>query len=384
MRGLKLFIPGIIATVLILALTAGAAMQMITAVMAVVGGEEEQTRSDLSLDGLPPFITIEMVETLLEMQDTYGHPVSSGLAQIIVESGFGRYGPHGETGQGLSRLAYEQKNLFGIKYHRSDQYAIGSYNYSTGEQDPAGNSYDIVAGFSVYRSHADCIRQRAVMLEKAPYIANIQPYKKTGGQYSQAMADQFIAAIRESGWATSVTYVEHCTSVMRTYQLYRFDNLTLEQFQNSQDIGQGGAGTGAGQEYASATAAQRHVVDVAYQTRFAGDGLCATWVSRVFANAGQPYPYGNANSFNMSRESGGLKVGMVICVQHSGPRPSSWNYGHIGIYIGDGKVFHNESSRTGNQSNGCTITELSAWKATYEYQCTAYYGWVNGIDLSAR
>lgn len=351
------------------------------AVQQMIAGVDSGSESGTNMEGLPPFITVEMVEALLEMQEEYGHPVSTGLAQIIAESGFGYYGPGGTEGKGLSQLAYEQKNLFGIKYFSGDSFATGSYSYSTGEQTPSGGDYTITAAFSVYATHTDCIKQRAWMLERSPYLDQVAPYKRRGdGAYSQDEANNFMDGIRKAGWATSLSYVEHCTSLMQTYNLYRFDNMTLEGFHNSQN--NAGSGVGSGEEYSRATEAQRQIVDIAYETSFAGDGLCATWVSRVFASAGQPYPTGNANSFSMSRESGELKVGMVICTQHSGSDYASWNYGHIGIYIGDNRVMHNESSSTGNQSNGCTVTDLDAWKARYEYQCEAYYGWVNSMDLS--
>ena len=354
-----------------------------SAVQLALSSLSNDNDSGVNLDGLPPFITVEMVEALLEMQGEYGHPASTGLAQIIAESGFSYYGPGGENGQGLSQLAYEHKNLFGIKWFAGDEYAIGSFSYSTGEQSPNGENHIITASFSVYASYTDCIKQRAWMLEHSPYIEHIAPYKKRGdGAYSQDEANYFMEGIKEAGWATSLSYVEHCVSLMQTYNLYRFDNMTLEGFQNSQNNGSGG--TGNGEEYNRATAAQRHIVDTAYATPFVGDGMCATWVSRVFANAGQPYPTGNANSFSMSRESGELKVGMVICTEHSGADYESWNFGHIGIYIGDNKVMHNESSSTGTEPNGCTVADLDAWKLRYEYQCTAYYGWVNGIDLSSQ
>ena len=343
-----------------------------------LSGENEDSAN---MEGLPQFITVEMVEALLEMQEEYGHPASTGLAQIIVESGFGQYGPGGENGQGLSKLAFEQKNLFGIKWFSGDTYASGKYDYTTGEETESGGDYEIVASFSVYPSYTACIKQRAWMLEHSPYIEHVAPYKRRGdGAYSQDEANHFMEGIRAAGWATSISYVEHCTSLMQTYNLYRFDNMTLDAFHNSPD--NSGNGEVRGEEYRQATAAQKCIVDTAYLTNFAGDGLCATWVSRVFHNAGQPYPYGNANSFTMSRETGELKVGMVICTEHSGSDYDSWNFGHIGIYIGDNKVMHNESSSTGNLSNGCTVTDLDVWKTRYEYQCTAYYGWVNGIDLT--
>ena len=68
------------------------------------------------------------------MQEESGIPVSTGVAQVIAESGFGLYGPGGDNGQGLSQLAYEYKNLFGIKYFSGDKYAIGGVDMSTGEE----------------------------------------------------------------------------------------------------------------------------------------------------------------------------------------------------------------------------------------------------------
>lgn len=365
-----------IASVLISGILIVIIMFTIQAALAVIGGQQNSSSSggsDVGIDGLPGSITEEMVVALLEMQDEYGQPVSAGLAQIIIES-TGSYGP------GMSQLAYEYKNLFGIKYWSNDPNAIGSIDFETGEQLSTGGSYTITAGFSIYSSYTDCIKTRAWMLERSPYIENVEAYKKTGSSYTRQQANNFIYGIRNAGWATSLTYVELCTSVMETYNLYRFDTMTRATYQPSG--GNGSGETGSGQEYSASTAAQRAIVDTAYNTAFAGDGLCATWVSRVFANAGQSYPYGNANSFAMTQESGGIKVGMAIAVAHSGSSSDSWNYGHIGIYIGDGKVMHNESSRTGNCSNGCTITALDQWLATYEYQCTAYYGWVNGINLA--
>ncbi len=373
----KWIFAGGIASILISGLMIVMILFTIQAAISVVGGQENSSRSggsDASVPGLPSLINEEMVVALLEMQDEYGHPASTGLAQIIKESS-GDYGP------GLSQLAYEDKNLFGIYWWSNDPYAIGSHAYVTGEQNPDGSSYSTTVDFSVYASYTDCIRCRAWKLEHSPFVEHIEAYKKTGNSYSKEQANSFLRGLREGGWATDLSYIADCLSIMETYDLYRFDTMTRATYLASGDS-RGSGETGSGQEYSSATAAQRAIVDTAYATPFAGDGLCATWVSRVFANAGQSYPYGNANSFTMTRESGGIKVGMAIAVEHSGSSSDSWNYGHIGIYIGDGKVMHNESSRTGNCSNGCTITALDQWLATYEYQCTAYYGWVNGIDLS--
>ena len=124
------------------------------------------------------------------------------------------------------------------------------------------------------------------------------------------------------------------------------------------------------------------VVKSAYNTRFAGNGKCASLVSDVLVNAGMHRPGGDANTFNMVKVSGEIKPGMVIAVQHSGPGGNSYRYGHIGIYVGDGKVIHNYGTRYSNLITGCTISTLDEWKKTFEYNCNAYWGWALGVDLS--
>ena len=87
-----------------------------------------------------------MMEAFFAVQEESGIPVSTGVAQVIAESGFGLYGPGGDNGQGLSQLAYEYKNLFGIKYFSGDKYAIGGVDMSTGEE--TGNDGGIpISGF---------------------------------------------------------------------------------------------------------------------------------------------------------------------------------------------------------------------------------------------
>ena len=56
-----------------------------------------------------------MIVGALKCQDETGYPASVTIAQIIQESGYGSYGPGGESGEGLSYLAYQYCNLFGIK-----------------------------------------------------------------------------------------------------------------------------------------------------------------------------------------------------------------------------------------------------------------------------
>lgn len=182
---------------------------------------------------LPLFITDDMLQALFENQTEFGIPVSSGLAQIIQESGFGTYGPHGESGQGLSGLAYNYKNLFGIKYSSSDKFASGVKSFTTGEHTSTGDSYTIVAGFSVYPDYAACINQRASMLSNPnwSYYRNTKDYlNRCDGKYTVSLANSYVGGIKAGGWATDVSYVQNLIKHMTTYNLYRFDNMTWQEY----------------------------------------------------------------------------------------------------------------------------------------------------------
>ena len=56
---------------------------------SAVFGFWDDAASRSSLEGLPPYVTVEMVETALECQEEYGHPAGCTIAQIICESGQG-------------------------------------------------------------------------------------------------------------------------------------------------------------------------------------------------------------------------------------------------------------------------------------------------------
>ena len=142
---------------------------------------------------------------------------------------------------------------------------------------------------------------------------------------------------------------------------------------------------GLGQDYADATAKQQALINAAYRTPFAGDNWCAAWVTNAFSTAGYPAPGGNACDMARARwcsstDRAELKVGMVIAVESS-PYGMGRIYGHVGIYLGDGKVMHNASASSANAPNGVTITDLDAWVAEYEYNCKARWGWALGYEL---
>lgn len=217
--------------VIFLPLIAGAVILSLLASLIAVIVELNNSHAGY---GLPQFITEEMMEALFEEQAEHGIPVSTGIAQIIQESGFGVYGPGGNEGQGLSGLAYNYKNLFGMKAHRCP-HVSGSVNMQTGEQTPGGDSYVTTAGFSTFASYTDSIRCRTVNLLGGTYYRYISPYlNPNDGSYTSAMADNFVSGIRAGGWATDIHYVTELQSHMQKYNLYQFDNMTFEEYQAGQ------------------------------------------------------------------------------------------------------------------------------------------------------
>ena len=181
--------------------------------------------------GLPYFITDEMMKALFETQEEYGIPVSTGIAMIIAEGGFGMYGPGGEDGQGLSLLSYQYNNLFGIKYWSGLTYATGSVSLTTWEQEEGGDIYHYDSNFAVFASYRDVIFQRAWMLHRSPYIEHVGQYlNQNDGNYTIEQANAFMYGIRAGGWATDLAYVEKNISHMEFFDLYRFDNMDYGDF----------------------------------------------------------------------------------------------------------------------------------------------------------
>ena len=165
------------------------------------------------------------------------------------------------------------------------------------------------------------------------------------------------------GWERAGT--EHLDTRVSYAQSY------LDRFLSAKD----------GQPLSSATDAQKRVAEAARrQPAPAGSGWCAKWVSTAFHSAGQPYIGGNANdmfrSWCHSSDRSELKVGMIIA------EDTSSHYGHVGIYVGDGKVLSSESNYTANTSQIRERT-VDEWVRIFGAKGPVRWGWANGIDLSA-
>lgn len=176
-------------------------------------------QTEISIEGLPSFITSEMILASLQVQETYGYPASVCIAQVIDESGFGSYGPGGESGQGLSGLAYNHKNLFGIKGKNG---TAGGVQMGTSEQTSSGASYATQAWFRAYHTYTECIEDRAKILTDvySDLISGVTDAK----EFARKMG---------SRWATDIRYANKLIEHMDTYDLYRLDSMSVSMFQNS-------------------------------------------------------------------------------------------------------------------------------------------------------
>ena len=122
----------------------------------------------------------------------------------------------------------------------------------------------------------------------------------------------------------------------------------------------GGVGNGA--EYEASSEVQKKIVDAAFITPSPGPGWCAMWVSQVYQNAGLGYIGGNAcdmyRNYTFTSDRSKLKVGMLVAVESSSSGSTAGlTYGHVGIYIGDGKVIDNIGH--------IRVTNLDDWIATF-------------------
>lgn len=134
---------------------------------------------------------------------------------------------------------------------------------------------------------------------------------------------------------------------------------------------------GDGQSAIAAGTAQQRVVDAAYSTPSPGAGLCAGWVSMVFANAGFGSVPGNADdqyaNWCTSSNKSNLKVGMIIAVPSHPHTAAGRIYGHVGIYVGDNTVRDNVGY--------IRSINVDQWISYYGPTSTPRWGWANGIDL---
>ncbi len=178
----------------------------------VLFGNKEKTEKEKSIqiENLPKILTNDMIIGSLETQEKYGVPAALTLAQIILES-------RGNYPGGLSLLAYECNNLFGIKGSGT----AGSKLYAT--QEYTGSTYiTINEPFRKYNNVKESIEDHAILLCTERYTAQTESAKND---------DDWAYAIWRAGYATDPDYPQKLINLYQTYDLYKFDNMTVASFE---------------------------------------------------------------------------------------------------------------------------------------------------------
>ena len=296
---------GIIAFVLV-ALLVG---QIVSALFGFWDAEDKKR----SMEGLPPYITYEMVEEAIRCQEEFGHPAGCTIAQIICESG------QGET---MSQLATRDHNLFGMKWASSFASApevAGKAGWTTHEEYTPGQISTITAYFTVFKGDVECIRFRSRVFLQAAHYKNNALIRQAVAEHS---SDKMAEGLKDAGWATSSSYVESLKAALDAYNLRRFDSMTVEDLES-----------GALSADAIIAAAYSQLgVPYVWGGTTPGVGLdCSGLTQYCYRQAGITIP---RNSEDLAA------VGRKVPVSQASPGDILWRPGHVGIYIGDDRYIH--------------------------------------------
>lgn len=285
------------------------------AVSAIFGFWENEADKQ-SMEGLPPYITYEMVEAALECQEQYGHPAGCTLAQIIAESGQGDH---------MSQLATRDHNLFGIKWAASFApcpEVTGKSSWRTGEVYD-GASVVITAYFTVFKSDVDCIRFRSRVFLKQPHFANNASIREAIASHD---SDKMAEGLKEGGWATSPVYVESLKSIMDTYGLRRFDAMSVSDWKDMD----------AKAQKILAAAESQLGVPYVWGGSTPGVGLdCSGLTQYCYAQAGVSIGH------NTEVQSGQLRH---VPLSEAKPGDILYRTGHVAIYTGGDQYIHEPHS----------------------------------------
>ena len=137
----------------------------------------------------------------VDAQRRYGVPASVTIAQAIVESGWGQ-----------SQLASQDHNLFGIK----GTGPAGSVQEPSSEY-LNGQSVMQTSSFRVYRSAAESIDDHGKLLATSDYYRRTMSHRRDPNAFASSLTGVY---------ATDPEYGTKLISLMRRYNLYRYDEVT--------------------------------------------------------------------------------------------------------------------------------------------------------------
>lgn len=157
---------------------------------------------------------------------------------------------------------------------------------------------------------------------------------------------------------------------MNKYNLWQLDYITVASLKGENDNLQ--------ISDATAKEVQLKIVNIVRNnkgTKPCTLGYCAAWVSGVYQAAGLGYPGGNAIDYwNRWKYSGSTKKSNVpigAAVLSSGAGVDGAQYGHIGIYLGNGLV--------ANNIGYLSIVTVEEFASQGTAVCQGYKGWIGWV-----
>lgn len=147
-------------------------------------------------------LTDEMIKGAQKSESMYGIPASITLGQIILESS-------GKYAGGLSGLAYNDKNLFGIKGTGT----AGTAYYPT-KEEVNGKTVTVQAGFRKYNNFEESITDHALLLTKPRYAEQFK---------NASSVNDFAEGLQKAGYATSSSYANNLLKVIGNNNLTQYD-----------------------------------------------------------------------------------------------------------------------------------------------------------------
>lgn len=165
--------------------------------------------------GIPKVVTGPMIAAAMDASKRYDVPASVTIAQIIQESS-------GKYKDGLSMLAYEYKNLFGVK----GKGPKGSVSLETREYNESGEAYTVEADFRVYSTYRQSIMDHGILLSGELYRG-----KTKGIDWKNNLEDWVYAM--GSVYATDPGYADSLLHLIYKYDLQRFDQMELQELSSS-------------------------------------------------------------------------------------------------------------------------------------------------------